>query len=108
MQIAEYLSSHLSSPLPRQSTVLVIPLLVPAPGGVIQTLAIAGQELRQLEAGTPRPGRDPRAQSRPHDEVLPVTLGVVRRPVVLQPQVVAQLMGDDESCGAQGPGQWSG
>ena len=102
MHIAEYLS-----PLPRQPAILVIPLGVPAPGGVIQTLAIAGQELGQLEAGAPGPGRDPRAQSRPHDEVLPVTLGVVLRPIVLQPQVVAQLMGDDESCGAQGPGQRS-
>lgn len=100
--IAEYLSSS-ASPLARQPPVLVIILLVPAPGGVVQTLSIAGQELGQLEAGAAGPGRDARTKSRPHDEVLPVTLGVVLRPIVLQTQVVAQLMGDDESCGAQGP-----
>ena len=104
---AKYLSSAVL-PFPRQPTVLVIPLLVPAPGRVVQTLAIAGQELGQLEAGAPGPGRHPWAQSRSHDKVIAVTLRVVRWPIVLQPKIVAQLMGDDESCGAQGPaGQWS-
>ena len=67
--------------------------MVPLPGQarwrVVQTLAVAGQELGQLGAGAPGPGRDPRAQPRPHDEVLPVTTRIVARPVVLQPQVVA-------------------
>ena len=103
MQKAKYLSSS-ALPFPRQPTVLVIPLLVPAPGRVVQTLAIAGQELGQLEAGAPGPGRHPWAQPRPHDKVIAVTLRVVRWPIVLQPQVMAQLMGYDKSCGAQGPG----
>ena len=77
MQKAKYLSSS-ALPFPRQPTVLVIPLLVPAPGRVVQTLAIAGQELGQLEAGAPGPGRHPWAQPRPHDKVIAVTLRVVR------------------------------